>query len=440
MNTVSLPRFRVVSRPLSRVPDLVQLADSQNPLLWVRKQRGFVGLGVAYRLDTHGGERFADASHAWAALQENAVVDDPIAGPATGLIALGTFSFASNSQTPSTLIVPRVIVGKKDGEAWITYVGGDSADPHPAAASLASVDVFDVAQLDDFLTLAGVKGAGAEAAAWQPLQWEAPEGETEAYRAGVAEAGRRLDAAAIEKVVLARRLQAPLAEGADLRVPLGRLAHRYLDCWTFAVDGMIGASPETLIRSIHAKVSARVLAGTRRRDENEARDEALSRELVASEKEQLEHRFAIESLVETLSPHVTDLQHDAEPSLLQLPNVWHLATRVTAQLADGADAFELAEAVHPTAAVAGTPTPLAMDTIDELEPFDRGRYAGAVGWVGAGGNGDWAIALRSAQVDHSQSPATITAFAGGGLVVGADPEHELSETVAKFRPMMEACS
>lgn len=439
----------MISRPLSQIPDLVSLAAPGDPLVWVRQRRGFVGLGVAHRLETRGEARFAEASRVWAELQRTAEVDDPIAGPATGLIALGTFAFASNSAEASVLIVPRVVVGKKDGEGWITLIAPSPTPSEPsssAAETIAAASVVDAATLPALLDSLGVeygRGSAAQAAQeWQALDWQPPEGETEAYRDGVAEAGRRLEATTegIEKIVLARRLSAELQEGADLRVPLNRLANRYLDCWTFAVDGMVGASPETLIRSIHGKVSARVLAGTRRRDPLESRDEALATELLESDKEQLEHRFAIDSLVETLTPHVTGLAHDDEPSLLQLPNVWHLATRVTAQLADGADAFELAEAVHPTAAVAGTPTPLAMRMIDELEPFDRGRYAGAVGWVGAGGNGDWAIALRSAQVDHSRTPATITAFAGGGLVVGADPEHELGETVSKFRPMVEACS
>ena len=405
----------------------MRLSDPQDPLLWLRQRRGMVGQGVAARLDFSGPDRFHEASNAWSALHRDAVTDDPVAGPATGLVALGTFTFASNSRVASTLIIPRLVIGKKDGEGWVTTITAEGEAP---IIDIAGDTVVDVARLPQ----------PAPVGEWDPLEFVSPPTEANAYREGVAEAARRLDAGDIDKVVLARRLRATLPEHADLRVPLARLAHRYLDCWTFAVDGMLGASPETLIRSIHGNVYARVLAGTRRRSDDPVRDEALARELRTSEKEQVEHRYAIESLVDTIGPHVTHLTYDPEPDVLQLPNVWHLSTRVTARLADGANAFELAAAVHPTAAVAGTPTELAITTIDELEPFDRGRYAGAVGWVGADGNGDWAIALRSAQVDEASDGRTLTAFAGGGLVVGADPEHELQETVAKFRPIVEACT
>src|SRR5699024_11030135 len=157
---------------------------------------------------------------------------------------------------------------------------------------------------------------------------EAPAGEPAAYRDGVARAAALLEAGALEKVVLARRLRAPLAPHTDLRVPLTRLTKRYLDCWTFAVDGVLGASPETLIRSTRGRVSARVLAGTRRRADDERRDLELSGELMASDKERYEHELAVRSLIDTLTPHVHALTRDEEPYLLQLPNVWHLATNV----------------------------------------------------------------------------------------------------------------
>lgn len=444
MTTVTPPALRVVTRPLTRVPHLMGFADPVDPLVWVRHHRGIVGRGVAHRFDAYGDARFDAASHRWATLQDLAQVDDPIGGPATGLIGLGTFTFAGNSQAPSTLIVPTLVVGKKDGAAWVTAVSSGNGSGRESAAAavewLMKRSVVNVEELPDLYRLAGLEPSGSSTATWESLAWEEPAGEAEAYRTGVARAAEHLEAGDLEKVVLSRRLRASLPEGADLTAPLTRLTKRYLDCWTYAVDGMLGSSPETLIRSIHGRVSARVLAGTRRRASEASRDEALSEELMSSRKERFEHELAVLSLMDTLAPHVTDLTRDAEPYLLQLPNVWHLATNVRAQLADGADAFELARAVHPTAAVAGTPTPDAIAMIDRLEPFDRGRYAGAVGWVGAGGNGDWAIALRGGQVETVAGVRSLTAYAGGGLVVGADPEHEFAETVSKFRPLIEACS
>src|SRR5690606_12133754 len=129
-----------------------------------------------------------------------------------------------------------------------------------------------------------------------------------------------------------------------------------------------------------------------------------------------------------------------EPFALQLPNVWHLATDLGAGLGDHATALELVDALHPTAAVAGTPTSAAVAMISELEPFDRARYSGAVGWIDAAGDGEWVIALRCAQVGPPDASGVrrVCAFAGGGIVAGSDAQHEYGETVSKFRPITEA--
>lgn len=133
------------------------------------------------------------------------------------------------------------------------------------------------------------------------------------------------------------------------------------------------------------------------------------------------------------------LEVSATPFALELPNVWHLATDLRAGLGEQSASLELAGALHPTAAVAGTPTRAAVAAIAELEPFDRGRYSGAVGWIDASGDGEWAIALRCAQVGPAQGGRrAVVASAGGGIVAGSDPEHELGETVSKFRPVTEA--
>jgi menaquinone-specific isochorismate synthase len=157
--------------------------------------------------------------------------------------------------------------------------------------------------------------------------------------------------------------------------------------------------------------------------------------LATSTKDLDEHRFAVESVLGALRPHVRGVAASELPFTLKLPNLWHLASDIEGPLSDGSTALDLAAALHPTAAVAGTPRQAALDLIRELEGFDRCRYGGPVGWVDAAGGGKWAVALRSAEV---RPDGSISAFAGAGIVADSDPERELAETRLKFRPIVEA--
>ena len=436
-STPPAPRLRATTRPLAEYPDLVALADPERPLLWTRGDRGCVGIGELLRLTFRGPDRFTDAAAAWRRIAERATVDDAVRMPGSGLVALGTFAFADASATESVLIVPRVLVARHRGQAWITRISDADADPHPGAD--ASHDSADPLALPSPAPAAAGPWAGTEL---HDRALSSGGDSVEAYLAGVREAGRRIARQEFEKIVIARQLEGALAADADLRVPLERLADHYLDCWTFAVDGLIGASPETLIRSTGGAVSARVLAGTRgRHPEDAQRDTRARDELLTSAKEQHEHAFAVQSVVTALSPHVRELRTSEEPFPLQLPNVWHLATDLGAALGEESSSIELVGALHPTAAVAGTPTSTAVAAIAELEPFDRGRYSGAVGWIDGDGDGEWVIALRCAQLgeaDPASGSRPIVASAGGGIVAGSDPAHELGETVSKLRPITEA--
>jgi menaquinone-specific isochorismate synthase len=224
-------------------------------------------------------------------------------------------------------------------------------------------------------------------------------------------------------------------EGADLRRVLLELALGYPDTWTFAVDGHLGSSPETLVRVAEGTATARVLAGSHARGADAEADAAAALELATSSKDLDEHRYAVESVLAALRPHGPGITASELPFTLKLPNLWHLASDVAGRLSDGSGALDLVAALHPTAAVAGTPTAAAVATIRELEPFDRGRYAGPVGWVDQSGDGKWAISLRSAEVD---ADGTLTAYAGAGIVAESDPDRELAETKLKFRPIVEA--
>lgn len=414
--------LRAVTRPLSEVPsDLLAYADPRDPLVWTRGDRGCVGVGEALRLVFSGPARFSDAARAWREISAAALVDDPVRLPGTGLVAFGAFAFDDASAAASVLVVPRLLVARHRGTAWVTEVTAVTEAKEAPPPS------------EPRLPLPTPLGpwAGTRLPVADP---------DEAYLAGVREATARIERGAAEKIVLARRVRGSVAAGDELRVPLGRLAERYDDCWTYAVDGLVGASPETLVRQTDGAISARVLAGTRgRKAEDPGADARARDELLTSAKEQHEHAFAVQSVVTALAPHVRELRTSEEPFALELPNVWHLATDLGAVPGDGGTSLELAAALHPTAAVAGTPTAAAVEAIAELEPFDRERYAGAVGWIDDAGEGEWVIALRCAQLGPAEGGRrTVTAYAGGGIVEGSDPGREFAETVSKFAPIAEA--
>jgi menaquinone-specific isochorismate synthase len=411
-DTPPVPRLRVETTRVDDLKLLIPLIDPRHPLIWMRKGQGIAGVGEALRLEFSGPDRMLDACAAWKAVADAATVIDPIAASGTGLVAFGTFAFADDSAASSVLIVPRLVLGKRDGRFWITRTTVEGEDP-------ASIGTPTARPLGAEYRISLLPGAVS------------PEG----FRASVDAAVARIADQQLSKVVLARDLTGHLPAGSDLRRPLTDLALGYPDCWTYAVDGFVGSSPETLVRVDHGTVSARVLAGTTSRGTDAEADQEKAVALATSTKDLDEHGYAVTSVVAALTPHSRNLIVSEIPFTLKLPNLWHLASDIEGTLSDGSTSLDLIAALHPTAAVAGTPTTAALALIHELEPFDRGRYAGPVGWVGADGDGEWAVALRSAQVDES---GDITAFAGCGIVTDSDPEREYLETKMKFRPIVEA--
>jgi menaquinone-specific isochorismate synthase len=199
---------------------------------------------------------------------------------------------------------------------------------------------------------------------------------------------------------------------------------------------MFGATPEMLVRRERGLVTSRVLAGTIRRTGDDDRDLALAATLARSSKDLEEHEYAVRSVADALEPHCSSMNVPEAPFVLHLPNVMHLATDVAGVVHDATtvSSLQLAASLHPSAAVGGTPTADAVRLIDEIEGMDRGRYAGPVGWMDTNGDGDWAIALRSAEIDGN----TVRLFAGCGIVADSDPEAELAEAQAKFVPVRDS--
>jgi menaquinone-specific isochorismate synthase len=393
--------------PVTEPGDLLTRLPDRSALAWVRHGEGIVGWGEAARVVVPGGDenRFGWAKAWLRELFDSAVVDDPVRVPGSGPVAFGSFSFDPKS-TDSVLIVPRAVLGRRDGQAWFTTIGDDT-DPltliHPRTPPTA------LGWSDGTLT----------AARW-----------TQAVDAAV----ERIREGRLGKVVLARDLNAVAGAPIDPRVLLSRLAGRFPACYTFACAGLVGATPELLVRRVGDQVDSLVLAGTSARGADPADDRARGERLFTSAKDREEHGYAADMVRDALAPLCAELTVPAEPRLLTLPNVIHLASPVHGRLERERSVLDVVAALHPTPAVCGTPTDVAMDLIRELEVMDRGRYAGPVGWVDARGDGEWGIALRCAEIDGPHARL----FAGCGIVADSDPQAELAEAQTKFRVMQYA--
>ncbi len=374
-----------------------------------------MGWGEAARLtlpaeDGLDGQRFSAAAQWLSELVARTEVDDAVGLPGTGPVAFGSFTFDPRSPG-SALVVPRVLIGHRAGHSWLTTVC-DRPGMHPGDLLSRVTPTRKIGPMN-----------------WSDGLMPAPQ-----WGEAVAAAVRRIRTGELHKVVLARDLHAEADNAIDARTLLSRLAGAYPGCYTFSVDGMVGATPELLLRRDGEEVSSLVLAGTRPRGTSAEQDRRLADELVASAKESEEHAYAVDSLRAALSPLSSSIQIPDRPRLLRLANVQHLASPARATLREGVSTFDALAAMHPTAAVGGTPAWTAMELIRELEGMDRGRYSGPVGWIDAHGNGEWGIALRCAQIDGPRARL----LAGCGVVAGSDPESEIAETESKFRVMRTA--
>jgi menaquinone-specific isochorismate synthase len=395
-------RTRLVDDP-GRLIDL--LPDARNPLSWVRGTDGLVGWGEVARFSATGPQRFAEADAWWRTFAAGLDVRDEVGVAGTGPVAFASFTFADTS-AGSVLVVPRVLVGRRGGQSWVTeFSHGDG----PSAVRAVSP----------------VRPSGT-------LRYADGRLPVARYRAAVAEAVRRMRAGELDKAAIAHDLLAIGEAPLDPRFMLGGLAQRYPTCWSFAVDGLVGATPELLVRRTGGTVQSRVLAGTIWPGESDD----LPGQLLGSTKDRREHALAVDSLAAALHPLCSELEVPETPAVIALHNVSHLATDVHGTLdpTRPATLLRLAEAVHPTAAVGGTPRQAALDMITELERMDRGRYAGPVGWVDGNGDGELGIALRCAQLDGRVARL----FAGCGVVADSDPDTEVREAAAKMVAVRDA--
>lgn len=377
---------------------------------WVRSGDGLVGFGEYKKFEVKGENRFKEAKSWWEERVSEFKIQNNVHGSGTGPILFSSFSFDPNEI--SVLVIPEILIGQKNGKSWITWIG-DAKQPNLEKINTAPVS--------------------------GEIKWQEGSISEQAWQSQVSSAINAIKSNRLEKVVLARDITATSKTEIGVRSLLQRLEIEYPSTWIFLVDGLIGATPELLVRLSKSLVTSRVLAGTIRKTGNEDRDLALAASLAKSSKDLEEHEYAVRSVADALAPFCSSTNVPEAPFVLHLSNVMHLATDVTGVLNDSAkqsDIFTLIAQLHPSAAVCGTPALEAKKLIVELEQMNRQRYAGPVGWIDANNDGEIAIALRCGQLSNDRN--SIRIFAGCGIVAGSDPATEFAESQAKLMPMRTA--
>lgn len=410
---------------------------THNRLFWSQPAAGLAvaGLGAAWHVAASGPERFAQAAAAWRELIEHAAIDADPALPFSGPMAAAGFSFdplrpASGlweGFSDGLLLLPRVVLARVGEVATLTVNG-------MVGASTSSIDLH-LSAARRLQALIGRAWRAPRIADGVQLEDALPPG---VWQAIVGDAVAELRAGAMEKVVLAREVRARAAAPFDPAAALDALCRDYPETFVFAVARggrtFLGASPERLVALKGDTVRASALAGTTARGATPAEDEALGAALLASAKERHEHAVVVRSITAALADVCDSLQTPAFPELMRVRNLQHLFTPITGRIADDRGVLDLVARLHPTPALGGQPREAAMGWIREREGLDRGWYGGPVGWVDAHGQGEFAVAIRSALVGRQEA----SLFAGGGIVADSDPAREEQETKIKLRAMLGA--
>ncbi len=424
------------------VPDLVKAGGHPDRYLWAKSELTILGSGEALRLPLLAG---------WAAPEHTSLVQRALsaintehkpAQPGGGPVAIGALPY--DPSAPGHLSVPRLVITLRPDGAWVTLTV--PAGPGASASTYREA-------IDDELAELGRSPASTVLPDRFELGATVPH---EDWKNLVARAVKEMDSGAMSKVVLARQVEVVANRPFALPETLSRLAHLYPSCAVFHVEGFLGASPETLLRRNGTDIESHPLAGTVARSGDPATDDALVAALMSSSKDRREHQLVVDQIAAKLSP-LASLHVPEAPSVVALRNVSHLGTSIKGTLHEGAGSWaedggshsngkdesqgralptslELAALLQPTPAVGGLPVDAAIQWQRQNEGFDRGCYAGPLGWVDSAGDGEWVLGLRSAHVSGNRA----VMYAGNGIVVGSDPDAELGETQLKLQALLAA--
>ncbi len=396
-------------------------------------------IGSVRWLEARGADRFGAVSRRWSSVAADAFADAPDGPSGAGLVALGGFAFAPDGGgsprwdgfAPASMFVPEVSLAR----------GGDRV------ALTVNVEVAPDDTLEDLSArIAGRLGELRSAPL--PLLDPAPAGAYKVlspmppshYEEAVARAVQRIRAGELEKIVLAREVEVHAPLDHDVGAVLGLLREEFASCYVFAVGRgdavFLAASPELLVRREGQRASTVGLAGSSRRSADPAVDEHLGERLLQSDKDREENAIVVRRIARALRPHSVWVTAAPEPVLVRVANIIHLGTPIRAQLAAPLSAIDLAGVLHPTPAVGGEPLDVAAPLIPALEGFDRGWYAGTVGWTDTAGDGEFCVALRCGLVRGRLAHL----YAGGGIVRDSDPVAELAETEVKLGALLPVLS
>ncbi len=409
-----------------------------NRALWEQpaEQVSLVAAGAAKEVTASGPDRIQQLTAAWRELTDGAITNSVEECPLAAPIALSGMAFqpvdkrsaAWQSYPDALFTVPRFLFISYQGASWLaaSIIVGPSEDGQLVVRST----------LDELSAL--LLRADRPMSDQPPALTVAEEDDSTLWMQTVAVVEEEIRSGTVEKLVLAREVRAhaeePLAWGAALR----RLRDRYGAGTTFAFardhSCFIGSSPERLIRLQGRTVQANCVAGSAPRDTNEEEDRSLGHALLHDNKELHEHALVVDAYRSALQPYCVALDIPDKPGLLTMPNVQHLDTPVEGTLHDNQHVLDLVARLHPTPAVGGVPQEAACSLIQAYEPFDRGWYAGPVGWFDSRGDGEFVVAIRSALLQGQDA----LLYAGCGIVKGSDPEREYSESQLKLEPMLWA--
>jgi isochorismate synthase len=416
-------------------------------VIWLRPSEGtaLVGIGRAWAVEAEGPGRFRDAEASWRALLRDGRVDRPAdSARGAGPVLLGAMGFTGRAPAadgpwgpfgPSSMVLPELMLAVSAEGTTVTasLAGADMGAPAIRALERRWTGLVERAR-----ELTPSPHGIVAMPVFAPLAITGEQPSKDGFRRLVGMFAGAVGRGRIDKVVLARRVD--LRSPVELDVPnaLRRLAASAPESTTYAFrrDGrtFLGATPERLVRTEGRRFRTVAVAGTIRRGADAAEDEELGRRLLASEKDREEHAIVVAAIREWLAPVADTLEVAPHPGVMTLRFVQHLVTEIAGTVPDGHGLLALGERLHPTPAVGGDPRDAALAMIDEHEGFDRGWYAGPIGWLGVDGDGELCVALRCGIVDRTHA----TLFAGCGIVADSDPDQEWEESRIKLRAVVAA--